>query len=176
MGERERLGHAGFSLAEVLVVLAILVIVYGVVNLSLEPTEIQKLEAASAEIVDALFFARAEALRSGGEYGVRFGADTALGAGEYMVSVFKKTGGNEVLIANPVSGRPYQFDVHHAAYGNGVTMVNPDFDGGTAVVFNGGGGRAGAPELAATGRVTVSLGAVSRTVTVDAETGRILVQ
>ena len=134
------------------------------------------MEAASAEIVDALFFARAEALRSGGEYGVRFGADTALGAGEHMVSVFQKSGGNEVLIANPVSGRPYQLNVHQASYGTGVAMVNPDFDGVTAVVFNGGNGRAGAPELATAGRVTVSLGAASRTVTVDVETGRISVQ
>lgn len=134
------------------------------------------MEAASTEIVDALFFARAEALRSGAQYGVRFGADTAQGASKHMVSVYKKTAGNEVLVANPVSQRPYQFDVHQAAYGNGVAMVNPDFDGGTAVVFNGGSGRAGAPELAAIGRVTVSLGAVSRTITVDVETGRILVQ
>ena len=134
------------------------------------------MEAASAEIVDALFFARAEAMRSGGEYGVRFGADTALGAGEYMVSVFKKSAGNEALIANPLSGRPYQFNVHQASYGMGVAMVNPDFDGATAVVFNGGSGRAGAPELATAGRVTVSLGGASRTVTVDVETGRISVQ
>ena len=144
--------------------------------MSIEPSAASKLEAASTEIVDALFFARAEALRTGGTVGVRFGADGGLQASADMLTVFSLTAANRTILSHPLNGKPYQIDLMHAPYGNGVALVDANFDADTAIVFNGTLGQAGSPLITQNGQVSVRLGAATRTVTVDAETGRVSVQ
>ena len=166
------LKEAGHALAELIIVLAILGIVLSVANLSLEPATEQKVEAASTEIVDAIFFAQNEALRTGKSVGVLFGEEATLGASRNMFTVFvQDSAGHRTVAGYPATSRPYQVDLNQAPFGNGVSVASADFDRGHAVFFTGALGRAGTPS--SSGQVTVSLGAVSRTVTVDAETGRI---
>ena len=71
--------HQGFTLAELLVVIALISITAAVAIPTAAPSADQRLDAAAQEVIDALRYARIEAMRTGAFYGVDFSVDAATG-------------------------------------------------------------------------------------------------
>lgn len=92
----------GYSLAELLVVIALLSVVALVAMPIAAPSADKRLDAAAQEVIDALRFARIEALRTGTFYGADFSVDPATGT--RRVRVFRT---DTALPPNPV------YDVRH---------------------------------------------------------------
>ena len=94
--------HQGFTLAELLVVVAIIGIAAAVAIPGAAPGVDQRLDAAAQEVIDALRYARIEALRTETFYGADFSVDPA--TGQRRVRVFR---GDTAVPPNPV------YDVMH---------------------------------------------------------------
>jgi len=92
--------HQGFTLAELLVVVAIISITAAVAVPASAPSADKRLDAAAQEVIDALRYARIEALRTGTFYGADFSVDPA--TGQRRVRVFR----------SPVPPNPV-YDVMH---------------------------------------------------------------
>jgi prepilin-type N-terminal cleavage/methylation domain-containing protein len=69
----------GYSLVELLAVMALLAVIAGAALPLAAPVREGKLDAATREVANALRFARGEAIRTGGYYGVDFSVDAAVG-------------------------------------------------------------------------------------------------
>lgn len=92
----------GYTLAELLVVLALIsVLALAAIPLA-APSADQRLDAAAQEVIDALRYARIEALRTETFYGADFSVDPA--TGKRRVRVFRT---DSPLLLNPV------YDVRH---------------------------------------------------------------
>lgn len=92
----------GYSLAELLVVLALLSVLALVAIPVAAPSADKRLDAAAQEVINALRFARIEALRTGAFYGADFSVDPATGT--RRVRVFRT---DTAVPPNPV------YDVRH---------------------------------------------------------------
>ena len=94
--------HKGFTLAELLVVVAIIAIVAAVAIPFAAPSADTRLDAAAQEVINALRFARIEALRTGTYYGADFSVDPVTNT--RRVRVFRT---DTAVPPNPV------YDVRH---------------------------------------------------------------
>ena len=94
--------ESGYSLAELLVVLALISVLALAAIPAAVPSADKRLDAAAQEVVNALRYARIEALRTGTFYGADFSIDPATGT--RRVRVFRTDG---AVPPNPV------YDVRH---------------------------------------------------------------
>lgn len=105
----KRIVEHGYSIAELLLAIAVIAVVAAAATPSLSDVHVRRLDAASAVVVDALRFARQESIRTGVAHGVR--ADSA----ESRLLVFRMdTTANPAVeaydVVHPVS-RETQYEV-----------------------------------------------------------------
>ena len=173
---------AGFTLAEATLVTAILAVAAGVALPSAAPLAEVRLDAAAAEVVAALRFAREDAMRT---HDYRMVAcDTAANrVTVYGLAVYTSFTYPTSIPQHPVTGQPYLIDLGTAPAGGNVNLNRCAFtfaDGAAAAVtfdpdgnpVRGTGDTASQAQALTAGSVVVNAGPVSRTVTVE-PTGRV---
>ena len=173
----------GLSLAELMMVVALLGIVAVVAIPGLSSSNPQRLDEASGEVVQALRFARAQAQLMQQDYGVTLRPAPA-GLAVFRVDTSGALPALVYDVIHPVDRHPYDITLDAPPYAPG-TALSADFRyaaGGTAsatVAFDPSGApvdpNTGAP-LFQTGTVTVTLGDLARTVSVAPVTGRVVLQ
>lgn len=184
--------RSGYSLAEILIVVALLSVVALVAIPVAGPSVDTRLDAAAQEVINALRFARSEALRTGAFYGADFSVDPATGT--RRVRVFRTDSAvppNPVYdVRHPLDQKLYEFQLVSGSatagvtisaaafyYQSGVTLVVRDwaaFDAaGTPEYYSDAAGYSAysaAPELSV---VTLSYQGKSVQVLLDPVTGRV---
>lgn len=115
----------GFTLLELLVVVAMLAIFAAVALPSLAPIGPEKVEAAAQQVAEALRFARDETLRSGEIHGVQVQLATG------RVTVYRSSGALSppylgTILYHPVSKQPFDFFLAQGSLTAGVTIANND--------------------------------------------------
>jgi Tfp pilus assembly protein FimT len=183
MSARRRTGH---TLAELLVVCAVLAVVARIALPAAQPVVEFRLDAAAGEVVQALRFARQEARRTGAYRAL------ACDAANNQLSVYvpdmtvnanmgKPLAGDAGLVAHPLSKlKNYTINPGQAPAGGNAVLASCRFlyaDNTTnvLVLFDGdgnpmGGNVAGgskAVQALASGAVVVGIGKATRTVTID---------
>lgn len=170
----------GVTLAEMLIACAVLGIAAAVALPSAQPVFQYRADGAAGEVVQALRFAREEAMRSGAYRMLR------CDAGQNQVSVYvPDTNGNVAAAVNyPLSKMNYSIVLGQAPSGSGAALTACSFSfadktmastlafdaNGNPVRGTGGGG---SPAQALTsGVITLAAGGESRTIAVDV-TGRV---
>jgi Tfp pilus assembly protein FimT len=114
--------HDGHTLAEILIVAAVLAISAAVAIPSLMPRDTEKLADAASEVAYAFRYARAEAMRTGVTVGVNANALNN------HLQVAKYTGANaSAVLVHPVEKRPYDFDVSSLPSTQGVQLTSAGF-------------------------------------------------
>ena len=175
----------GFTLVEMLIVVALLAIVGRIMAPALSDSDERRLDAAAVEVREALRFARAEALRRAKKTLVD--AESAPG----RVKVFWLSGsgcnvfGGPSAATDPRTKSAFNVAVSSGAFSDGVTVTPRFMGGGSAwggVVFDADGAAGDACQvsgmvskgaLEAGSGVMLSLGARSVSVNLDAATGRV---
>ncbi|HUY03590.1 MAG TPA: prepilin-type N-terminal cleavage/methylation domain-containing protein [Rhodocyclaceae bacterium] len=129
----------GYSLAEMMVVVALLSVVALVAIPVATPSTDKRLDAAAQEVIDALRFARSEALRTGACYGADFSLDPATGS--RRVRVFRTDSAippSPVYdVRHPLDETPYDIQLVTGTTTAGVTISAATFyfqSGATLVV------------------------------------------
>jgi prepilin-type N-terminal cleavage/methylation domain-containing protein len=181
----------GFTLAELLVVIALLSVVAAVALPVSMPQDGFTLEAAAQETADAIRWARAEAIRSGSlldATGQRIvGFDVSTSTQHVRVSGYSGYARGSTA-TNPVDKKSYDLDLANDAATRGVTIASAVFanqagaSAGTVAIFDADGnpfqfnvgGTPSAISPLTAGTIVLSLGRGTRTVTLDA-TGRVTV-
>ncbi len=173
----------GFSIAELLVVVAILAIV-GLVLVG-PPSSVndeKKLDLAASEVASALRFARSEAMRTGEHHGARFDT-TAQRIRVYRLDILASPPVEEFDVYHPVDKKLYDLPVTSGPSTAGVQLSSSDFDfPGNADLESVAFAESGVPvspidlALMDAGRVDLALGAFARIVIVAPMTGRVTVQ
>ena len=167
----------GFTLAEILVVVAITAIIAGVALPLLSSQDSKKLEVAAQETGNALRFAVNEARRTGSYILV----DAKTAPGRLKVVTSNATGANLGAVNDPLTKRALDIDTAGSAFSGPVSMTARFMQGGTAYtqllispstqlqVFDGPAANKGA--LQSGSGIVLALGANSVTVTVNESTG-----
>jgi prepilin-type N-terminal cleavage/methylation domain-containing protein len=177
MSHRRR---SGYSLAELLIVCAVLAITAAVALPSAQPVAEFRADAAADEVAQALRFARQEAMRSGAYRMLRCDPD------QNTVSVYVPTTSGAVAasVSHPLSKMDYTLDLAQVPAGSNIALTGCNFQfadrsSATALAFDADGnpvrgtGVAAAQAQALTsGAIVVGAGNVKRTVAVDAN-GRV---
>ncbi len=176
----------GFTLAEMLVVVAVLTVIAGIVVPSLAAHDPQRLEVAAGEVRDALRFARAEAMRRGKP--ALLDAETAPGKLKVLwLSSGCSSMSSFSAATDPRSKSAYVVDVSGGAFSRGVTVTPRFLVAATAyggLVFDAAGRPSdvcavaskngkGNPEVGS--NVVLTLGDRQLTVLLDVVTGRVTV-
>lgn len=172
----------GFTLAELLITIALLAILAATTIPNLNSNDADRLDAAAAEVRNALRFARSEAMRLGQT--VLLDAEST--AGHIKVSNISCTSfGTPKTIDDPRTKLAIDVDVSGGPYSSGVTLTPRFMAGGTAyggVVFGATGAAVdacqvtgmiskGTPEAGS--GVVLSLGTRQVALALDAATGRV---
>jgi len=171
--------HEGYTLAEVLVVVAIIGIAAAVAIPLLSSQDPTKLGVAAKEVGNALRFAVNEARRTGSYILV----DAKTTAGRLKVVRSDATGANLGAVNDPLTKRALDIDTAGSAFSGPVSMTARFMQGGTAYTqllispttlpllraFNGPGANMGPLEPAS--GIVLALGASSVTVTINESTG-----
>lgn len=162
----------GLTLAELLVVCAVLAVVAAVALPSAQPVAEFRADTAAAEVARALRYARAEAMRTGAYRMVS--CDTA--QNRLQVSVSDANGTVASALSDPLSKQAYIVVTGQAPAGSNLSMnacsfVFADKSSASTVIF----GANGNPFTAAKsssplslGTVQLAAGKVTRTVAIDA--------
>lgn len=172
----------GFTLAEMLIVVALLAIIARVMAPALAGSDDRRLEVAASEVRESLRFARAEALRRGQR--VLVDAESSAGRVKLFVTSCTPTGMPKV-INDPRTKRAFDVDVAGGPYSGGVGVTPRFMAGGSAwggVIFDATGAAAdvcqvtgmtsqGTPQAGS--GVVLSLGGKQVTLALDAPTGRV---
>ena len=168
--------HEGFTLAELLVVVAIIGIFAAVAIPLLSSQDSKKLEVAAEEVGNALRFA-VERGRSGAYILV----DAKTTSGHLKVVKSDATGANLGAVNDPLTKRALDIDTAGSAFSGPVSMTARFMQGGTAYtqllispttqlqVFDGPAANIGA--LQSGSGIVLALGASSVTVTINESTG-----
>jgi prepilin-type N-terminal cleavage/methylation domain-containing protein len=166
----------GFTLAELLVVVAITAVIAGVALPLLSSQDSKKLEVAAQETGNALRFAVNEARRTGGYILV----DAKTTAGRLKVVNSDATGASLGAVNDPLTKRALDIDTAGSAFSGPVSMTARFMQGGTAYtqllispttqlqVFDGPSANVGA--LQPGSGIVLALGAASVTVTINEST------
>lgn len=175
----------GHTLVEMLIVVTITGLVASLVIPAMSNDDISKLDGATSVVVDALRFARAEAIRTGESHGV------ISTVADHRVRVFKldETDAIPVIkydVYDPVSKKLYDLSFDNSAEFSGVTLEKSEFDfGGVAeqknfIVFSPAGtpkfNDGGTMRMLTVSRIRLSLGQHQRDIEVAPVTGRVTVQ
>ena len=174
----------GHTLAELLTVCAVIAIAAAVALPSAQPVAEARAAAAAGEVVQALRFARQEAMRSGAYRMLRCDATR----NEVSVYVPDASGAVATMLTHPLSKMDYTVNLGQAPAGGNIVLTGCSFQcadrtTATTVAFDAGGnpvrGTGAAVGPAQTqaqplnsGTVTVGTGNVVRTVAIDAS-GRV---
>lgn len=173
---------AGFTLLELAVAVAVLVLLAGILSGPHGAGTEARLGAAAVETASALRFARTESLRTGRVHGVRF--DSTGGAAR--LRVFYYTTDTPPVqsfgVLHPVDRSTFDVDLASRGATTGVAIASASFSAGTSVTstevaFD----ATGAPvvqigtavQAMTAGDVVLSRAGLSRTVSVDPGTGRV---
>ncbi len=184
--------HAGFSLIELTVIVAILGITALVVIPGFSSTDPQKLEQAANRVAEALRYAKREAIRTGGIRGVLVDTDDGDVLGKDIM-VFEPDLNDSPFsvlakLTHPVSKQPYDFLLEKSSTTHGVkfaSSVKPfSFEGVSgsqkSLFFT----AQGAPVWVADsvlsrftgGDIQLTYGGQVKTITIQPITGRVMVQ
>lgn len=167
----------GFTLAELLIVVAVIGIIAVVAVPLLSSQDSKKLEVAAQETGNALRFAVNEARRTGSYILV----DAKTAPGRLKVVTSNATGANLGPVNDPLTKRALNIDTAGSAFSGPVSMTARFMQGGTAYtqllispatqlqVFDGPAANIGA--LQSGSGILLALGASSVTVTINESTG-----
>ncbi len=178
------LRQAGVTLAEMLVVVAVMALTASIAIPNASPLATITADAATAEVTSAIRFAQREAIRTGAWHTVKIDTTTQTLRVYRLTSSGNEDTNNPVL--HPIDKRSYEL----AFTGNGparATIVLVDFDyqsGGNSNLNTLGFGPDGAPALLLSskdgdfkamlqGLVTIKSGASQRNLAIDIVTGRV---
>jgi len=175
--------ESGLTLAEVLVVVAILGIVAVAAVPNFSSMDEQRVELAATEVADALRFARAEAMRTGTPHGLRASA-TEERAQVYRLDLAAPSPAPEYSVRHPGSKRLYDLRLDRAPYGADVADVGIYYDGSPVAVDYLAFDANGVPRFAADAvshtlgqaEISVRRGDASRVVAVEPVSGRVTVR
>ncbi len=168
----------GFTLAEILTVVAVISSIAAVVVPLLSFMDSKRLDVAAEEVGNALRFAISEAGRSGG-YVL---ADAQTAPGRLRIVRSNVSGADLGTVSDPLTKRALDIDVSASAFSAPVAMAPRFLQGGTAYeqlligpgtqlrAFDGAVDRG--PLQAGSG-IVLSLDSASVTVAIDAATGRV---
>lgn len=176
----------GFTLAELLLVVAVLAVTAALIVPSSEPIRLYQLDAAVREIVQALRFAQADAIRTNSPRAVYFDiAGNSMAVSRLDMTVKPPTADLVNLILHPVDKKTYVAMFSRMNKTNGVKLISAVFPTGTAnnsrLVFSADGSpcdvvgpNAGdVKPLNNVGQVQVASGTAQRVVSIDPATGRV---
>lgn len=181
-GERSCRTARGFTLVELLIVVAILAILAATMIPNMNSNDADRLEVATAEVRNALRFARSEAMRRG--QSVLFDAESS--PGHLKLSGISCTSmGTPKVVNDPRTKLSFDVNVSGGPFSGGVSVTPRFMVGGTAyggVIFGAGGNAAdacqvtgmnskGAPEAGS--GVMLSLGARQVVLALDTASGRV---
>lgn len=172
----------GFTLAEMLLVVALLAVLAGVMVPAFDSGDDRPLEVAAAEVREALRFARAEAMRR--QQRVLFDAESRPGRVK-VIDIECTSMGAAKVINDPRTRRAFDVDVSGGPFSSGVTVTPRFMAGGSAwggVIFDAAGSATdvcqvtgmnnkGVPEAGS--GVVLSRGGRQLTIALDATTGRV---
>jgi prepilin-type N-terminal cleavage/methylation domain-containing protein len=176
----------GFTLAELLLVVAVLSVAAALVVPSAEPIRLYQLDAAVREIVQALRFAQADAIRTGSPRAVYFDiSGNSMTVSGLNMTVKPPTADLVNLILHPVDRKTYATTFSRMNKTNGVKLISAVFPTGTAnnsrLVFSADGSpcdlvgpnASDVKPLNNVGQVQLASGAAQRAVSIDPVTGRV---
>lgn len=169
-----RLRGSGFTLVELVLVLTLL----GIMSLAAIPAILNTggptTDGAARKLVSDLSYARRLAQNRNGIYGISFEPVND----RYTVYVYDPTTNTTTPITDPLTRMPMTVDFQVLPGLRGVDIQNPNFQGGTEARFDPQGRPADANGvlLTAAGSVVLSDGGVSRTVSVQPNTGEVSYQ
>lgn len=180
MHERRR-SH-GHTLAELLTVCAVIAIAAVVAVPSAQPVTDVRADAAAGEVVQALRFARQEALRSGAVRMLRCDTDR----NEVSVYIPDASGAPATMLTHPLSKMDYTVNLGQVPAGSNIALTACSFQfadktTATAVAFDangnpvrgtGTGPGPGAAQTLSSGTIVVGAGNATRTIAIDL-TGRV---
>lgn len=182
----------GISLIELSIVVAILGVIALVVLPNLTASSVQRLDLASQRVVDALRFARSEALRTGQLTGVVVDTGNTLGVFKDLAVFVPDPSGSpfalDRFVDHPLSGHPYDQRLETSVGGPGVAFSGPAkpftydgiTDGRDYVFFD----ATGAPVWLEDGNrfrlvggtLDLALGRLKQRITVEPVTGKVQLQ
>ena len=168
----------GVTLAELTVTCAVLAVAAALALPAVQPAVEARFDAAAGEVVQALRFAREEAMRTGAYRAMR--CDTT--NNQIQVYVPSGTGTVAATVSHPLSKMDYTINLGQAPAGGNVKLASCSFaytgDGSTLfVAFDGNGNPVGGnTKIAAltAGTVVLGIGNAKRTVAIDVA-GRVTV-
>ena len=182
---RNRGTRRGYTLLEMLIVVTITGLVATLVMPSLSSNDVAKLDAAASEVVDAVRFARSEAIRAGEQYGV----DANVAAQRVRVYRLDVSGGLPVLrydVYHPVTKKLYDLQFDNNREFSGVRIEKSEFwfegffGARDLLGFNVNGvpkyNDGGTIRMLVDGRIQLSLGEHERDIEVAPMTGRVTVK
>lgn len=176
--------HHGFTLFELVVVLALAAVLTAAVLPDLRPAESAKLDLAAAQVAGVIRFARDEAIRTSEPIFVAIDQNT----GRLLIAEADLSGATVVAgatLRDPIDKKRLDIIVTSAAATAGVEFTSDPFGypvGGRqpSVVFDAQGlpfrKAGGSYELMNLGEIDLALGDVQRTVFVAPLTGRVTIQ
>ncbi len=160
---RRREPAPGFTLIELVMVLLLLGIVllagFPLVRSTLDRT---RLDAACEELAAAVRYAQSLSMQEGVSYGVAF--DSALN----QVRCYQKS--TSATILDPIDKKPYVVDFGAEERLKGVMLLSASFGGAGFLEFDSLG------EIPAGGTAVLQYSGLTRTVRVDAPTGKVVIQ
>lgn len=161
---------SGFTLYELLIIVALLAILSAAALPSLNASDSQKLEASAREVADSIRFARAEAMRTGVAHGVRLDQTPA----RLRVFTLTTPPTEEYTVYHPLDSQLYDLTFSDQPHTSGVRVATSDF---YAVAFNKDGVPSSPTDLSwlATGAINLSYSGRSAVVQVESRTGRVLI-
>lgn len=183
MPQTRAAGVTGFTLVELLTVVAILAIILVVAQPGFSTNDANKVALAASEVANALRFARSEASRTGDYHGFRMDAGTDRLRIFVLTDPFG-TPTESFTVYHPLDKNLYDIDLGASRLSKGITAT-ADFDYGgsletASVAFSPSGAPVSPQDLTplsdAQGEVVVGLGNNTRKVLLCTDTGRVIVQ
>lgn len=172
----------GFTLTELLVVTAIVGLALSIAMPNFASAERERLDVAEHEVVNALEFARLEAVRTGNPHGV------SIVQGDNSIRVFRlepagATWTKTYDVRNPIDKQLYTVDFDELAFSAGASVAGSFQFRGVGTSTDVGFSPRGEPidtvnnlallDPATVGTVTLTLGTLSRTVQLQPISGRV---
>lgn len=178
--------HAGFTLAEMLVVVALLGLIARVALPSANPLTAVSNDLATSEVIRAIRFAQREAIRTGAWYTVQIDATAQTLRVYRLTTSGTVTEDTSFTVQNPLDKSKYNMtfggssgpartvitvvDFDYANGNNNLNTLSFGPDGAPAVLNS---FKAGDSSALKAALVTLTYGAQQRTLTVDVITGRV---
>ena len=118
-----RFAGRGFSLTEILIVVAILGVIAVVVVPSFHSGDEKKLDLAANEVAQAIRFTRSEAIRTGSIHGIQISQATQRVVA-YKANMTADPVGKEFILTHPIDKKPLDFDFDDQSTTLGSRITN----------------------------------------------------